>query len=94
MQDDGSWRKVIKDKENTAYIPPFRAYLTVSGLTSGAKIGSVFSDGTTTGVENIILKNNDGTTHIYDLNGIDRGTDFNSLPTGIYIRGGKKVVKR
>ena len=94
LQDDGSWRKVIKDKDNTAYIPPFRAYLTVSGLTSGAKIGSVFSDGTTTGVENIILKNNDGTTHIYDLNGIDRGTDFNSLPTGIYIRGGKKVVKR
>ena len=60
---------------------------------TGAKIGSVFSDGTT-GVENIILEDNDGTTHIFDLRGMDRGTDFDSLPTGVYIRGGKKVVKR
>lgn len=94
LQNDGSWRKVMKDKDATAYIPPFRAYLTVDGMTSGAKIGSMFSDGSTTGVENIILKDSDGTMHIYDLNGIDRGTDFNSLPAGIYIRGGKKVVKK
>ena len=94
MQNDNSWRKVMADQDATAYIPPFRAYLTVDGGAAGAKIGSVLSDGTTTGVENIILKDNDGTTHIYDLRGMDRGTDFDSLPTGVYIRGGKKVVKR
>lgn len=94
MQNDNSWRKVMADQDTTAYIPPFRAYLTVDGGAAGAKIGSVLSDGTTTGVENIILKDNDGTTHIYDLRGMDRGTDFDSLPTGIYIRGGKKVVKK
>ena len=91
LQNDGSWKKVMTE-DATAYIPPFRAYLTVDG-TAGAKIGSVFSDGTT-GVENIILEDNDGTTHIFDLRGMDRGTDFDSLPTGVYIRGGKKVVKR
>ncbi|MCI6102466.1 MAG: hypothetical protein MR709_05370 [Bacteroidales bacterium] len=94
MQNDNSWRKVMADQDATAYIPPFRAYLTVDGSAAGAKIGSVLSDETTTGVENIILKDNDGTTHIYDLRGMDRGTDFDSLPTGVYIRGGKKVVKR
>lgn len=94
MQNDNSWRKVMADQDATAYIPPFRAYLTVDGGAAGAKIGSVLSDGTTTGVENIILKDNDGTAHIYDLQGRDRGTDFDSLPTGVYIRGGKKVVKR
>ena len=94
MQNDNSWRKVMADQDATAYIPPFRAYLTVDGGAAGAKIGSVLSDGTTTGVENIILKDNDGTTHIYDLRGMDRGTDFDSLPTGVYIRGGKKVVKK
>ena len=94
MQNDNSWRKVMADQDTTAYIPPFRAYLTVDGGAAGAKIGSVLSDGTTTGVENIILQDNDGTTHIYDLRGMDRGTDFDSLPTGVYIRGGKKVVKR
>ena len=31
---------------------------------------------------------------IYDLQGIDRGTDLNSLPAGIHIRGGKKIRKR
>ncbi len=91
LQNDGSWKKVMTE-DATAYIPPFRAYLTVDG-TAGAKIGSVFSDGTT-GVENIILEDNDGTTHIYDLRGIDRGTNLDKLPTGVYIRGGKKVVKR
>lgn len=94
MHNDNSWRKVMADQDATAYIPPFRAYLTVDGSAAGAKIGSVLSDETTTGVENIILKDNDGTTHIYDLRGMDRGTDFDSLPTGVYIRGGKKVVKR
>ena len=94
LQNDGSWRKVMKDKDKTAYIPPFRAYLTVDGGAAGAKIGSFFSEGTATGVENIILEDNDGTTHIYDLRGIDRGTDFDKLPTGVYIRGGKKIVKK
>ena len=93
LQNDGSWKKVMTE-DASAYIPPFRAYLTVDGGAADAKIGSVFSDGTTTGVENIILEDNDGTTHIYDLRGIDRGTDFNRLPAGVYIRGGKKVVKR
>ena len=93
LQNDGSWKKVMTE-DASAYIPPFRAYLTVDGGAAGAKIGSVFSDGTTTSVENIILEDNDGTTHIYDLRGIDRGTDFDRLPAGVYIRGGKKVVKR
>ena len=31
---------------------------------------------------------------IYDLQGIDRGTDLNSLPSGIYIRGGRKYIIR
>lgn len=32
--------------------------------------------------------------HIFTIEGIDRGTDFGSLPGGLYIVGGKKVVKR
>ena len=94
MQDDGNWKKVMKEKDATAYIPPFRAYLCSTGMgLAHPAIGSVFSD-ITTGVGNIILKDNDGTMRIYDLQGIDRGTDLNSLPSGIYIRGGKKIRKR
>ena len=94
MQDDGNWKKVMKEKDATAYIPSFRAYLCSTGMgLAHPTIGSVFSD-ITTGVGNIILKDNDGTMRIYDLQGIDRGTDLNSLPSGIYIRGGKKIRKR
>lgn len=92
LQNDGSWKKVMTE-DASAYIPPFRAYITIDGSAS-AKIGSIFSDGTTTGVENIILEDNDGTTRIYDLRGIDCGTDLDKLPTGVYIRGGKKFVKK
>ena len=31
--------------------------------------------------------------HIYSINGTFVGTDFSALPKGIYIMGGKKIVK-
>ena len=51
MQDDGNWKKVMKEKDVTAYIPPFRAYLCSTGMgLAHPNMGSVFS-GITTGVE-------------------------------------------
>lgn len=32
--------------------------------------------------------------HIYNLQGVDVGTDMHHLPAGVYVMGGKKTIKR
>lgn len=32
--------------------------------------------------------------HIYNLQGVDVGTDMHHLPAGVYVMGGKKIIKR
>ncbi len=32
--------------------------------------------------------------HIYNLQGVDVGTDIHPLPAGVYVMGGKKIIKR
>ena len=32
--------------------------------------------------------------HIYNLQGVDVGTDIHHLPAGVYVKGGKKIIKR
>lgn len=32
--------------------------------------------------------------HIYNLQGVDVGTDIHHLPAGVYVMGGKKIIKR
>ena len=32
--------------------------------------------------------------HIYNLQGVEVGTDIHNLPAGIYVIGGKKIIKR
>ena len=51
-----------------------------------------FMGGKTDGIKNI---STDGATvePIYSISGIRMNHDFNSLPKGIYIIGGKKMVK-
>ena len=45
------------------------------------------------GISNILLNNNTKSQKIFDLQGRSYGTDANGLKKGIYIIGGKKVVK-
>jgi hypothetical protein len=69
-----------------------KAYLEVPTSITGAKSLS-FLDAT--GINDIRTdkKINDNFT-IYSLTGVNLGTDLNSLPSGVYVRGGKKIVKR
>ena len=47
----------------------------------------------TSGISSVILNDNAVSQGIYDLNGRYMGTDVNNLRRGVYIRGGKKIVK-
>lgn len=46
------------------------------------------------GVDEIGVENADADAKIYNLQGIEMKADFDELPAGIYIRNGKKIVKK
>ncbi len=51
-------------------------------------------DSTASAVNDIESDNTTSDNEIYNLQGIPVGKDINSLPAGIYIRNGKKILKR
>ena len=94
LQDDGKFHKVTT-AYSAATIPAYRAYIICPPQASGAKELSVVLDGETTGIDGVTNGRADGP--VYDLQGrrvADRLDDAtrNSLPAGVYIVGGRKVV--
>ena len=52
------------------------------------------TNGGPTGINHIKTTDRDGTVRYYDLQGRYIGTSLNSLPAGVYIGGGKKIMKK
>ena len=97
LQDDGKFHKVTTTN-SAATIPAYRAYIICPPQASGAKQLSVVLDGETTGIGDVTNEATDGKNGpVYDLQGrrvADRldGATRHSLPAGVYIVGGRKVV--
>lgn len=72
-----------------AYIGAFRAYIT--GV-SAASAKVFFSDGTATGISGISTDGTRGDAEVYNLAG--QRVNAGSLPAGIYVRNGKKFIKK
>ena len=97
LQDDGMFHKVTTDNPG-ATVPAYHAYIICPPQASGAKQLSVVLDGETTGIGDVTNEATDGKNGpVYDLQGrrvADRldAAARNSLPAGVYIVGGRKVV--
>ena len=97
------WRKVNKtappvgDATPTkpATAAPFRGYIQPKSNTpGGAKRFIILMEDETTGIDNLQQgKPLTGAQRIYTLDGRYVGTSFDSLPSGIYVIKGKKIVK-
>ena len=97
------WRKVNKtapsvgDGKPTKPVTaaPFRGYIQPKDNTTGnAKRFVILMEGETTGIDD--LQQNkvlNGAQRIYTLDGRYVGTSFDTLPNGIYVIKGKKIVK-
>ncbi len=81
------------DGTRHATIDPFRCY--IPGTTAAASKGFRFSfdDDTVDGIGDI-TPDTPSDAPIYNLQGIAVGSNLDTLPQGIYLRDGKKVVKR
>ena len=95
LQSDGLFHKVTTGN-TAAVIPPYRAYITLSSdnQASGAKQLSISLGGETTGIRAIETTDQDGTVRYYDLQGRYIGTTLDGQPKGIYIKNGKKTLKK
>lgn len=69
-----------------------RAYFTIpeAAYSKQFNLGS-FDD--ITGISNVIIQTDADNSKIYNLNGQMVGTNWNTLPQGVYIVNGKKIVK-
>ena len=94
LQSDGQFHKVTTDN-TAAVIPPYRAYLTIPNASPGKKRLSIaFDNDNTTSLRAIETTDADGTVRYYDLQGRYIGTTLDGQPEGIYVGGGKKVIKK
>ena len=98
LQSDGDWHPVLSstDAEKKAEILPFRAFLLPSVRNAKARIGMTLEDADDVdGIDTIETIDEDGTERYYDLNGRLRATGNQkreTLPKGVYIHNGKKVM--
>ena len=89
------WKQMKNGKPEGYPIPPFRGYIWRIPGTSGAKQFMVLSEGETAGI-NDVTGNTDvqqGAQRIYTIDGRYVGTNFDNLPSGMYIMKGKKTLK-
>ena len=78
----------------TTDVEPFHAYFTkIAGYDSCAVR---YDEGETSGIDIPVVENMDAAAPVYNLQGIRVGTvsTFGSLPAGLYIISGRKVLKR
>lgn len=82
---------LIAAKTTTPALKGLRAYFVLPASAAGVKLNL---GGIETAVEEVIGETTDRRQPIYTLQGICVGTDWTSLPSGIYIVNGQKRMKR
>lgn len=80
------------NSDKTEKLPTNKALRNITYDTSTGIVSFDYIHDTTTGIKGI-EHNGTTTKRIYTLDGRYVGQDFNALPHGIYIIGGKKIVK-
>lgn len=87
LKTDGKFYVPAKDKET---MKGFRAYFIAPKNTAGAALNLSF--GEATGIDGVAA-DAEKNIKVYNVNGQYVGTSLDALPKGLYIVGGKKVLK-
>lgn len=86
----GADNKFYKAKAGTT-MKAFRAFFLVPNSFNQNQLQAVI-DGTTTGIEDLVIDGVKANGRVYNLNGQYVGNSLNGLQPGIYIQNGKKIV--
>lgn len=75
-----------------------RAYFKINEQTSSSAKQITYAidcgSETVNGIQSLPVHPSTHNQHIYNLQGVDVGTDIHHLPAGVYVMGGKKIIKR
>lgn len=93
---NGNLAKPKSDKVNEMY--GMRAYFKINEQSSSSAKQITYAidcgSETVTGIQSQHSHTSTHSQHIYNLQGVDVGTDIHHLPAGVYVMGGKKIMKR
>ncbi len=78
---------------NSMVVEPYKWYLTCN-QGNGSKLSLLQIDGETLGIQGLHGAQYKDDSPVYTLQGMKTGGDWSRLPQGVYILGGKKIVKR
>ena len=96
LLSNGNLAKPKSDKVNEMY--GMRAYFKINeqNSTSAKQITYAIDcdSETVTGIQSQRVHPSTNSQHIYNLQGVDVGADIHHLPAGMYVMGGKKIMKR
>lgn len=96
LLSNGNLAKPKSDKVNEMY--GMRAYFKINEQTSSSakQITYAIDCGSdiVNGIQSLRVHPSTNNQHIYNLQGVDVGTDIRHLPAGVYVVGGKKIMKR
>lgn len=75
-----------------------RAYFKINQQTSSSAKQNTYAidcgSETVNGIQSLPVHPSTHKQHIFNLQGVDVGTDIHHLPAGVYVMGGKKIIKR
>lgn len=96
LLSNGNLAKPKSDKVNEMY--GMRAYFKINeqNSTSAKQITYAIDCGSdiVSGIQSLRVQPSTSSQHIYNLQGVDVGADIHHLPAGVYVMGGKKIMKR
>lgn len=96
LLSNGNLAKPKSDKVNEMY--GMRAYFKINDQTSSSakQITYAIDCGSdiVNGIQSLRVQPSTSSQHIYNLQGVDVGADIHRLPAGVYVMGGKKIMKR
>ena len=96
LLSNGNLAKPKSDRVSEMY--GMRAYFKINeqNSSSAKQITYAIDCGSETvnGIQSLSVHPSIDSQHIYNLQGVEVGTDIHHLPAGIYVIGGKKMIKR
>lgn len=96
LLSNGNLAKSKSDKVSEMY--GMRAYFKINEQSSSSakQITYAIDCGSdiVNGIQSLRVQPSTSSQHIYNLQGVDVGADIHHLPAGVYVMGGKKIMKR
>lgn len=93
LESNNTWR-AVRTTTASGYVHSLRAFMQAPAGYSGARMAFFLDEADeTTGIESIETEVRKGNKNIYTIDGRFVGSDYESLPSGLYVIDGKKVYK-